>query len=158
MENSTLYLAIYGSTISTIALIWNITRYVNERKGKLKITPSLNTKIPISNLRSEFQPYTSLDISVVNLSEKTRFVKQPQFELKQKSNKYMNFLDLNNPVNYPVELVAGKEFNVGFNLDSLEKEDLKRVVANKFRIRIVDTHGKEYKSKWYRTNEFGLKK
>ena len=53
---------------------------------KLRITPTLNTKIPISHSRTTFESFTSLDVSVVNLSEKVRYIKQPTFELDQKLN------------------------------------------------------------------------
>jgi hypothetical protein len=39
----------------------------------------------------------------------------------------------------------------------LDRESLEKITANKFRIGLIDTHGKEYKSKWYRTKEFNLK-
>jgi hypothetical protein len=157
MENETLYLALYGSVISTIAFSWNVYQYICSKKGKLRITPTLNTKIPISHLSTTMNAFTSLDISVVNLSEKTRYIKQPTFELNQKMNRFMNFLDLDNPVNYPVQLNPGEEFSVYFNIDTLDRESLEKITANKFRIGLIDTHGKEYKSKWYRTKEFNLK-
>ena len=39
----------------------------------------------------------------------------------------------------------------------MDRESLEKITANKFRIGLIDTHGKEYKSKWYRTKEFNLK-
>lgn len=158
MSNTTLFLAIYGSVISTLALSWNIVQQIKGKKGKIRITPTLNTKIPISNAHGIMRSFTSLDISVVNLSEKTRYVKQPQFELDQKMNKFMNLLNLDNPVKYPVQLNRGEEFSTGFNLDNLDKDDLDKITAKRFRIRIIDTHGKEYKSKWYSTIDYNLKK
>ena len=158
MESSTLYLAIYGSIISTSALLWNIIRYIKGRKGKLKITPSLNTKFPVSNVGIVTEPFTSLDVFVVNLSEKTRYIKQPQFELDQKNNKYIGIINLNNPVSYPVELKTGEEFSLGYNIDSINDDKLDKIIAKKFRVRILDTHGKEYMSKWYNTKDFHLKR
>jgi hypothetical protein len=128
------------------------------KKGKLRITPTLNIKIPVSNLGLTKNSFTSLDISVVNLSERTRYIKQPTLELKQKMNRFMNFLDLDNPVKYPIQLNSGEEFSVYFNIETLDSEILKKITANKFRIGLVDTHGKEYKSKWYNTKDFNLKR
>lgn len=158
MSNSTFYLAIYGSIISTMALSWNVIQYFRSRKGKLKIEATINTRIPVTHSRSTISAFTSLDISVVNLSEKTRYVKQPRFELDQMKNRYMNFLDLDNPKKYPVELSPGQEFTVWYDIHNLDEGSLEKIVANKFRINIVDTHGKEYNSKWYKTTEFQLKK
>lgn len=156
MSNSTLYLAIYGSIISTIAVTWNIILYVRSKKGKLRITPTSNTKVPVTHSGTRMKSFTSLDISVVNLSEKTRYIKQPQFELDQRDNKYMNILDLENPVKYPVQLNPGEEFSVWFNIDNLNNGSLDKIVAKKFKVRIIDTHGKEHKSKWYNTKDFYL--
>lgn len=158
MSNSTFYLAVYGSVISTMALSWNIVQYIRSRKGKLKINASLNTKIPVTNSRSTMSAFTSIDISVVNLSEKTRYVKQPRFELDQVKNRFMDFLDLDNPIKYPVELSPGQEFTVWYNLQNIDEDSFNKIVADKFKIFIVDTHGKEYKSQWYDTKEFQLKK
>lgn len=112
MPNSTLYLAIYGSVISTIAVTWNVILHLRSKRGKLRISPTSNTKLPISNSGIRTTAFTTLNISVVNLSEKTRYVKQPQFELDQSMNKFMNILDLSNPVKYPVRLNPGEEFSV----------------------------------------------
>jgi hypothetical protein len=158
MPNSTLYLAIYGSVISTIAVTWNVILHLRSKRGKLRITPTSNTKLPISNSGIRTTAFTTLDISVVNLSEKTRYVKQPQFELDQSMNKFMNILDLSNPVKYPVQLNPGEEFSVWFNLDNLNHDSLDKIVAKKFRINIVDTHGKEHTTKWYNTKDFYLTK
>lgn len=158
MSNSTFFLAIYGSIISSLALSWNIIQYLRSRKGKLKIKATINTKIPVTHAQSTMSAFTSIDISIVNLSEKTRYVKQPRFELDQTKNRFMDFLDLDNPVKYPVELNPGQEFSVWYNLQNLNEGSLKNVVADKFKIYIVDTHGKEYKSQWYDTKEFQLKK
>lgn len=156
MENTTQYIAIYAAIISTFALTWNIIQYVRGRKGKIKITPTINTKFPVSDTRNVLSHFSSLDISIVNLSEQSRFVKQPQFELNQKADRYMNLLCLDNPIEYPLELKPGQEFTTWFNLDLLNKQDLKKITADKFRIIILDTHGKEYKSKWYSTIDFQL--
>lgn len=156
MSNSTIYLAIYGSVISTIAVTWNIILYVRSKKGKLRITPTSNTKVPVTYSGTRLKSFTSLDISVVNLSEKTRYIKQPQFELDQRDNKYMNILDLENPVKYPVQLNPGEEFSVGFNIDNLNDGSLDKIVAKKFKVRIIDTHGKVHMSKWYNTKDFYL--
>lgn len=158
MEKGTLYLALYGSIISTMAFSWNIFQYIRSKKGKLRITPTLNTKIPVSHLGKTMNAFTSLEISVVNLSEKTRYIKQPTFELNQKMNRFMNFLDFDNPVKYPIQLNSGEEFSVYFNIDTLDRESLEKITANKFRIGLIDTHGKEYKSKWYSTKGFNLKR
>ncbi|MEN9702273.1 MAG: hypothetical protein RIR55_1615 [Bacteroidota bacterium] len=158
MGNITLYLALYGSIISTLAFTWNVFQYYRNKKGKLRITAALNTKIPIVYGRNSMSHFFSLDIIVVNLSEKTRYIQQPTFELNQKMNSSMNFLDLDNPVKYPVQLNSGEEFSVWFNIDNLNSESLQKITANKFRIVITDTHGKEYKSKWYSTRDFKLKR
>lgn len=158
MSNNTFYIAIYGSVISTMALSWNLIQYFRSRIGKLKIKTTLNTKLLLTQSRSKMTSYHSIDISVVNLSEKTRYVKQPQFELDQNNNRYMNFLDLDNPIKYPVELNPGQEFTVWYNLENLDDRSLDKITANKFRVNIFDTQGKEYKSQWYDTKEFRLKK
>ena len=158
MTNSTFYIAVYGSIISTMALSWNIIQYFRSRKGKLKIKATINTKIPVTNLRSTMSVFTSIDISIVNLSEKTRYIKQPRFELDQPKNRFMDFLDLDNPIKFPIELSPGQEFIVWYNLQNIDEGSFDNIVADKFKIYIVDTHGKEYKSKWYETKEFKLKK
>ncbi len=158
MGNITLYLALYGSIISTLAFTWNVFQYFRSKKGKLRITAALNTKIPIVHGRDSLRPFYSLDIFVVNLSEKTRYIQQPRFELNQKKNRFMNFLDIENPIKYPSKLNSGEEFSVWFNIDNLNSESLQNITANKFRIVITDTHGKEYKSKWYSTRDFKLKR
>jgi hypothetical protein len=109
-------------------------------------------------MRTSNNSFSSIDINVVNLSEKTRYIKQPTFELNQKMNRFMNFLDLDNPVKYPVQLNSGEEFSVYFNIDTIDKESLAKITANKFRIGLIDTHGKKYKSKWFSTKDFNLKK
>jgi hypothetical protein len=158
MSNYTLIIAIYGALISSVALAWNIIRYFKSKKGILRIKPSLNTKFPMTNMGHTMKSFPTIDISVINLSEKPRYIKQPQFELDQKNNRYMNFLDLDNPINYPIKLNTGEEFAVYFNLDNIDEESLKEVIAKKFRVRVLDTHGKVYKSKWYNTRDFKLLK
>ena len=69
----------------------------------------------------------------------------------------MNILDLDNPIKYPKELNPGEEFSTWFNIDEIAKNSLNKVKANKFRMIITDTHGKEYKSEWYGTKKFHLK-
>jgi hypothetical protein len=141
-----------------LAFTWNVFQYFRSKKGKLRITAALNTKIPIVHGRDSLRPFYSLDIFVVNLSEKTRYIQQPRFELNQKMNSSLNFLDLDNPVKYPVQLNSGEEFSVWFNIDNLNSESLEKIIANKFRILITDTHSKDYKSRWYRTTDFMLKR
>ena len=58
---------------------------------------------------------------------------------------------------YPVELKTGEEFSTWFNLDLIDKNDLSKVTADKFRIIVKDTFGKEYRSKWFSTLVFQLK-
>jgi hypothetical protein len=158
MNQATLFLALYGAIISTLAFTWNVFQYFRSKKGKLRITAALNTKIPIVYGRNSISQFFSLDIFVVNLSEKTRYIQQPTFELNQKMNSSMNFLDLDNPIKYPSKLNSGEEFSVGFKIDNLDVEYLEKITANKFRIVITDTHGKGYKSKWYSTRDFKLKR
>lgn len=158
MNQVTLFLALYGAIISTLAFTWNVFQYFRSKKGKLRITAALNTKIPIVYGGNSMSPFNSLDIYVVNLSEKTRYIQHPIFELNQKRNRFMNFLDFENPVKYPKQLNSGEEFSVCFNIDNLNSESLEKITANKFRIVITDTHGKGYKSKWYSTRDFKLKR
>lgn len=158
MNQATLFLALYGAIISTLAFTWNVFQYFRSKKGKLRITAALNTKIPIVYGRNSISHFFSLDIYVVNLSEKTRYIQQPIFELNQKRNRFMNFLDFENPVKYPKQLNSGEEFSVWFNIDKLKSEGLEKITANKFRIVLTDTHGKGYKSKWYSTSDFKLKR
>lgn len=157
MNQVTLFLALYGAIISTLAFTWNVFQYFRSKKGKLRITAALNTKIPIVYGGNSMSSFSSLDIYVVNLSEKTRYIQQPIFELNQKRNRFMNFLDFENPVKYPKQLNSGEEFSVWFNIDKLNSEGLEKITASKFRIVITDTHGKGYKSKWYSTSDFKLK-
>lgn len=156
MSNSALYLAIYGSVISTIAVTWNIVLYLRSKKGKLRIIPSSNTKVPFTYSGTRMKPFTTLDISVVNLSEKTRYINQPRIELDQTNNKYMNILDFENPVKYPVPLNPGEEFLVWFNIHNIDSSSLDKIVAKRFKVNILDTHGKEHQSKWYNTKDFYL--
>lgn len=149
MENTGLYLSIYGAILSTIAIVWNIQNQSLARKGIMKIEVFRNTAIPIYHSNSVGESYQTLEIKVVNLSDKTRFIYGIQFELKQGKNKFMSMLDIDKPIFYPIELAPGKEFRWSYKIDDITENNLNPIVAKKFRAFLKDTHGKEYKSKWY---------
>jgi hypothetical protein len=142
MENIGLYLSIYGAILSTIAIVWNIQNKSRARKGVMKIEVFRNTAIPVYNNRSVGESYETLEIRVVNLSEKSRFIREIQFELKQEKNKFMSMIDLNNLISYPVELSPGKEFKRSYRIDDINENNLNPIVAKEFRVFLKDTHGR----------------
>ena len=115
----------------------------------MKIEVFRYTAMPIYHRNSVGESYQNLEVKVVNLSDKTRFIHGIQFELKQRQNKFFSMLDIHNPIAYPVELAPGKEFKWSFRVDDINDNNLNPIVAKEFRVFLKDTHGKEYKSKWY---------
>jgi hypothetical protein len=149
--------------LSSIAILWNVYKEVRSRTGNLKF--HYDEEFVNDNATGILGNYAF--ISIVNSSEKSRTIRKIQVDRFVGRKEIFEVLDEDIPL--PIKLDTGDQFK--YRLFSLDKEnkymshdytDLKDdsipddekyltttyYTPSKMRIRLTDTMGKRYKSKW----------
>jgi hypothetical protein len=144
-----LNLSIYAAVISTIVFVWRLYEFYYDRKSKLSVRITQNTKIPVSNNLKFGESQMYLTTTIINIGKPRRMIEEPIFLSNKKVNnqKYFNFLSFSNVVKYPIALASGEKYE--YEVTNNVIEDLKVKGITKIKAVVMDTHGKSHYSKWY---------
>ena len=168
VSNATNNISIYAACLSTIVAVWNIFKEIKSKKGRLKFHYDEEW---IDDPDNQVMGNYAL-ISIVNLSEKSRVIRKIQIEryLSKKEIIIVNDTD----TSLPIKLDNGEQSKHRlFSLDdentyqSYDYRELKDdsipdeekmlstliYTPTKIRIRVFDTTGKSYKSKWIKVKK-----
>ena len=145
-----LAISIYAAVISTIVFIWRLYEFYYDKKSKLSVRISLNTKIPVSKNLEFNSSYMCLTTTIINVGRPKRMIEQPTFmsDKKVENEKHFNFISFSNVVNYPIPLNSGEKHVYEVTNDVIE--DLKSEGVTKIKAIVSDTHGKNHYSQWYK--------
>lgn len=148
MNNTIDPVAFYAAVISTITLIWNITNAILEKMSKLDIEMKVHSNfITMSDGRVIDAP-ESITISVVNRSNRNKYIKGICLKLPFKTALGSNMVKQQNlKVSYPIEIKPECEY-----IETIYPNDswnwvLENYKNGSFRAIVYDTTNKKYKSK-----------
>ena len=144
-------ISIFAIIIAGISLIWNIVSSIKKNKPSLKVNFSILQQFT-SSFRGELSDFTPVfSIIVTNIGFIVRDIENPSFNLigfDLNGNKMFTVLDTENPINFPIEILPGKQFKHTSSVIKLLTKFSKELPAkSKIKIIINDTYGKKYKSK-----------
>ena len=132
-EKITLYLAMYGSILSTIAIIWNIVRDIRDRPD-IKVDAKLVERPGVM-----FDPIGYICVELSNIGKRPITIVQIQYEI----GKQIHIANLRQKEDLPKELGEGQ-----FHQVDISKEDISNIETLKF-FTAKDARGILYKSKKY---------
>lgn len=139
----------YGAVLATVVFIWQIFQYIDERKGKLSITASIRTMMPVYANRQTGEAEPFLNAAITNREKNIRFINRPGLILdaKYENGKFLSLIDFESRINFPVELPPGKLYDHTVPLENGHTV-LKKNGVRKILVLVEDTHGKKYRSNW----------
>lgn len=129
----TTYIAIYGAILSSLAIIWNIIKDIND-KVKVKVTANIGFETGISNTPREIYIFEA-----VNIGKRPVTLTNAGIRVENKSN--VQFIQNNN---LPKKLKEGETVSF-FRYANEFYDEIKDHKAKYLWFR--DTQGKTYKSK-----------
>lgn len=96
----------YGAVLTTIVFIWQIFQYIDERKGKVFITASIGTMMPVYANRETGEGEQFLNAAITNRGKNIRFINRPGLILdaNYENGKFLSLIDFGSRINFPVEL------------------------------------------------------
>lgn len=156
-EKPEILFSLYAALISTIALLWNIINSIRDKTSRIDVTAEFLTSMVIGGREFEQGP-GSLKISVVNKSKRIKYIKTPQLKLSyehgfndgnsEMPKDIVNLYRINNKQVFPLEMKPETEIILSYPFAGETEWMLKNARnTDKFKIIIVDTTGKKYKSK-----------
>ncbi|OYX82294.1 MAG: hypothetical protein B7Y83_15250 [Flavobacteriales bacterium 32-34-25] len=143
--------SIYAAIISTIVFFWRLYEFYLDRRGKLKISNSYITQLPIDSNQKIGNDVTFFVVTIINLSKNKRQIEIPRFKLDTKINgkEYFNFLDFNTTEKFPKALEPGDKFLYKVNSKAID-ENFRKTGVSEIKTIIIDTYGKKYYSDWFK--------
>lgn len=144
------WVSIYAAIVSTIVFFWRLYEFYLDRRGKLKISNSYITQLPIYSNQNIGNDEIFFVVTITNLSKNKRQIEVPRFKLDTKINgkEYFNFLDFNTKEKFPKALEPRDKYTYKVNFEVIE-QNLKKSGISEIKTIIIDTYGKKYYSKWF---------
>ena len=163
MDKPEILISIYAAIISTIALLWNIINSILDKMSRLEVKSEFYTTMIFPGSNAEQGPGL-MQITIVNKSKKTKYIKTPQLQLSynhgwnntngDKHKNRVNLCMIADKRTYPLEMKSESELILKYPFDKASEWICKESSNNsKFKVIITDTTGKEYKSKSLSINE-----
>jgi hypothetical protein len=146
-----LLISIYAAVISTIVFAWRLYEFYYDRVGKLNVSVRTAFRTNVYQTGDLGKTESFLIVYIVNIGKNKRFIEQPRFQSNTnfEGQKYLNLVRTDVIKTYPICLEPGEKFEYDLPYDKL-KEDLKKAGVTKIKGRVYDTHGKVYRSKWFK--------
>lgn len=158
IDNPAILISAYAALISTIALVWNIINSILEKMKTINVQAQFNTTMVVNDYREVVQGPALLEISIVNETNRIKYIKVPQIKLDynhgwillegKKKDNIVNLFLSGSKINYPLEIKPESEITLKYPFSSESKWIYEKSKKNsKFNVIITDTIGKKYKSK-----------
>lgn len=145
MEKTLLH--IYSIVLSTFVLLWGIYVFVYDRRKRVKIFNSVRTNCLIGNMKFS----TLWSFRVVNTGAKPIVIIDAFYRFNDTKSYEYYFKPEQNDL--PVSLSHGEVVN--FTIDYTDYDHLiDRVKANKLQMIVIDSIGRQHKTKWVDIKRF----
>lgn len=146
-----LFISLYAALISTIVFIWRIYEFVDDKRGKLKVSLKRQSQAIVDQNNSIGQWQEFLVATVVNVGKYKRQIERPGVKIDAKidGKNSFSFITFDDRTKFPLLLEPGEKFNYLMPIKGIDCE-FKNKGASKIKSVVHDTHGKTYTSKWFR--------
>jgi len=137
--------------ILLIIFFWGIYKYINNRRGNLKVDYTFAYKWEadeFGNLLKNTVPY--LVIKIINRGQNTRNINTPLLKLSKEIEGFntIQVVRKGDKQEFPYKLNPGDEFKKEMNLFDFEKQLMDKLLdKDNLRLIITDTFMKKYKSR-----------
>lgn len=157
-QNPAILISAYAALISTIALTWNIVNSILDKIDRISVKAVFYTTMVFDNNGELIQGPQLLEISVVNMTKRVKYIKVPQIKLNynhgwnmkgnDRKNQIVNLYLKGSKTTYPLEIKPESEVTLKYPFSNGNEWVYENSRKNsKFRVVITDTIDKKYKSK-----------
>lgn len=138
-------IAIYAAIVGSVALIWQITVFILDKIGRIRVSVSYMTEVMIIGGSADAR--LIFDVFITNTGARTRYINHPRLTLKIAKTTFQPLNKTEKRI-FPYELKPGEQIEFKF-----EKKDLlpslgEIVEGEKIKFKVTDTHLKKYESSW----------
>lgn len=136
----------YAAIISTITLIWNIANSIISKMSRMSVKVSFHDTLIGNQFMEPVKGNRTMRVSVVNKSNKTKYIQVVNLELpyKTKFGKISGLYNIDSK--FPKEVKPEEEIKIDYVLNTTASWIFENYQEGDFKIFIVDTTGKKYKS------------
>jgi len=139
----------YAGILATVVFIWQLIQYRNDRIGRLKVTATIGTQLPIYGNGKTGDYQKTIFITVTNRGNDIRIINRCDLNLNIHSkNQVFTLIDFDKQNDLPKSLSRGDTYQKSYPYSVLD--DVTEKKFEKVRFVVCDTLNKRYYSNFIR--------